>query len=104
MNIISSNAPTAPSPPSGLSVFQNGLDSALVSWTAPSGGAAVTGYVIYYQQEDGGQWLSESAEASASTMTITGLIAGAIYSVTMVATSSTLPSTETAALSVAIGT
>ena len=64
----------------------------------------MTGYVIYYQQEDGGQWFSESAEASVSTMTITGLIAGAIYSVTMVATSSTLPSTETAALSVAIGT
>ena len=96
--------PPAPFPPSGLSVSQNGLDSTLVSWTAPSGGAAVTGYVIYYQQEEGGQRLSESAEAEATTATIIGLIAGATYSITMVATSSTLPSTETEALTVAIGT
>ena len=64
----------------------------------------MTGYIIYYQQEDGGQRLSESAEAAATTTTITGLIAGATYSITMVATSSTLPSTETAALDVTIGT
>ena len=101
---ISCNAPPVPSPPSGLSVSQNGLDSALVSWTAPSGGAAVTGYIIYYQQEEGGQRLSESAGTAATTASITGLIAGATYSVTMVATSSTLPSTETAALIVTIGT
>ena len=97
--------PPAPSPPSGLSVSQNGLDSALVSWTAPSGGPAVTGYIIYYQQEEeGGQRLSESAGAAATTASITGLIAGVTYSITMVATSSTLPSTETAALTVTIGT
>ena len=71
--------PPAPSPPSGLSVSQNGLDSALVSWTVPSGGAAVTGYIIYYQQEEGGQRLSESAEAAAITASITGLITGATY-------------------------
>ena len=97
-------SPPVPSPPSGLSVSQNGLDSALVLWTAPSGGAAVTGYIIYYQQEEGGQRLSESAEAAATTASITGLIAGATYSITMVATSSTLPSTETAALTLTIGT
>ena len=97
--------PPAPSPPSGLSVSQNGLDSALVSWTAPSGGATVTGYIIYYQQqEEGGLRLSESAEAAATTASITGLIAGATYSITMVATSSILHSTETAALTVTIGT
>ena len=83
---------------------QNGLASALVSWTAPSGGPAVTGYIIYYQQEEGGQRLSENAEAAATTASITGLIAGTTYSITMVATSSTLPSTETAALTVTIGT
>ena len=97
--------PPAPSPPSSLSVSQNGLESALVSWTAPSGGATVTGYIIYYQlEEEGGQRLSESAEAAATTASITGLIAGVTYSITMVATSSTLPSTETAALTVTIGT
>ena len=96
--------PPAPSPPSGLSVSQNGLDSALVSWTAPSGEPAVTGYIIYYQQEEGGQRFSESAEAAATNASITGLIAGVTYSITMVATSSTLPSTETAVLTVTIGT
>ena len=94
----------APSPPSGLSVSQNGLESALVSWTVPSGGAAVTGYIIYYQQEEGGLKLSESAEAAATTTSITGLIVGVTYSITMVATSSTLPSAETAAQNVTIGT
>ena len=64
----------------------------------------MTGYIIYYQQEEGGQRLSESAEAAATTASITGLIAGATYSITMVATSSTLPSNETAALTVPIGT
>ena len=61
----------------------------------------MTGYIIYYQQEEG-QRLSESAEAAATTASITGLIAGATYSITMVATSSTLPSTETEALTVTI--
>ena len=55
----------------------------------------MTGYIIYYQQ-DGGERLSQNAVATATTATITGLIAGAAYSITMVATSSTLPSTETA--------
>ena len=65
----------------------------------------MTGYIIYYQQEEErGLRLSESAEAAATTASITGLIAGATYSITMVATSSTLPSTETAALTVSIGT
>ena len=64
----------------------------------------MTGYIIYYQQEERVQRLSESAEAAATTTSITGLIAGATYSITMVATSSTLPSAETAALTVTIGT
>ena len=99
---ISSSTSPAPSPPSAVSVSQNGLDSVLVSWTPPSGEADVTGYIIYYQR-DGGQRLSENAGATASITTITGLIAGATYSITMVATSSTLPSTETAAQIVTIG-
>ena len=63
----------------------------------------MTGYIIYYQQEEGGQRLSESAGAAATTTTITGLIAGATYSITMVAISSTLHRTETATQTVTIG-
>ena len=87
-----------------LSVSQNGLDSAVVSWIAPSGQPAVTGYIIYYQQEEGGQRLSESAGPTATNATITGLITEATYFITMVATSSILPSIETSALNVTIGT
>ena len=92
----------APDPPSVLTLFRNGKDTILVSWTAPSGGAAVTGYMIYYQ-EDGGERLSVSAGASATTASITGLTVGATYSITMVATSSTLPSTVTGPQTVTIG-
>ena len=92
----------APSPPSDVTVSQNGLDSVLVSWTPPSGEPAVTGYIIYYQQ-DGEQRLSLSAESTATIAIITGLTAGATYSVTMTATSTTLPSNEIEAEIVMIG-
>ena len=99
---LHSPSPSAPSPPSAVNVSQNGLDSVLVSWTPPSGEPDVTGYIIYYQQ-DGGQRLSVSAGTIATTATITRLITRATYSITMVATSSTLPSTETTARTVTIG-
>ena len=95
--------PPVPNPPSGLTASQNGLDSTLVSWTAPSRGAAVTGYTIYYQQE-GGERSSASARASATSATISGLIEGATYSITIVATSNTLPSTVTSPQTITIGT
>ena len=84
-----------------MSVSQNGVGSVLVSWTPPSGEPAVTGYIIYYQQ-DGGQRLSQSAGPTATTATITGLIAGT-YSITIIANSSTLTSTETEAQTVTTG-
>ena len=95
--------PPAPSLPSGVTVSQNGVDSVQVSWTPPSGEPAVTGYIIYSQQQDGGHNGSEVAEATATTATITGLMTGATYSITMVATSSTLPSTVAAAVIITIG-
>ena len=93
----------APSPPSDVTVSQNGVHSVQVSWTPPSGEPAVTGYIIYYQQQDGGQIDSVIAGATAITTVITGLIPGATYSITLVATSSTLP-TMTAAGTISIGT
>ena len=93
----------APSPPSGVTVSQNGVDSVQVSWTPPAGEPAMTGYIIYYQQQDGGHTDSEMAGATATTATVTGLIIGATYSITMVTTSSTLPSTVTSAENITIG-
>ena len=95
--------PPAPSPPSGVTVSQNGVDSVQVSWTPPSGEPDVTGYIICYQQQDGGHTGSVMAGANATTATITGLMTGATYSITMVATSSTLPSTVTAEEHITIG-
>ena len=100
--VISSYTPEspAPSPPSAVSVSQNGLDSVLVSWTPPSGEPNVTGYIIYYWNYVCDyyyfEWrYSENVEATATTATITGLIAGATYYITMMTTSSTLPSSLT---------
>ena len=101
--VYSKSPPPAPDPPSGLTASQNGLDSALVSWTAPSGGATVTGYIIYYQHE-GGERSSVSAGASDTSATISGLIEGTTYSITIVATSNTLPSTVTGPQTITIGT
>ena len=84
-----------------MTVSQNGVGSVQVSWTPPSGKPAVTGYIIYYQQQDGGHNGSKMAGATATAATITRLIPGT-YSITMVATSSTLPSTVTAAETVTI--
>lgn len=95
--------PPAPSPPSGVTVSQNGVDGVQVSWTPPSGEPTATGYVMYYQQPNRGHTGSVIAGATSTTATITGLMTGATYSITMVATSSTLPSTVTAELTITIG-
>ena len=91
----------APSPPADVSVSQSGVNSVLVSWSSPSGEPAVTGFIIYYQHF-GRERLSQSVGSTANNATITGLIAGS-YFITMVATSSTLPSAETAVESIALG-
>ena len=92
----------APSPPSGVAVSQNGVGRVQVSWTPPPGEPTVTGYIIYYQQQDGGHTGSKMAGATVTTATITGLITGASYFITMVAISSTLPSTATTAENITI--
>ena len=86
-----------------MSVSQNGLNSLLVTWT-PSQGPDVTGYTIYYQKQNGGPSGSVEAGQSDTSITIPGLIVGATYSISMVANSSTLPSTVTTGHSATIGT
>ena len=60
----------------------------------------MTGYIIYYRHF-GRERLSHVGPTANNT-TITGLIAGR-YFIAMVATSSTLPSAETAVQSIALG-
>ena len=89
-------SPVAPSPPSNVSVSQNGVASVLVSWTP--GDINATGSVIYYQQHHQSQQRFLLVdEADATSATITRLMAGATYSISVASTSGTLPSTATAA-------
>ena len=56
---------------------------------------AVTGYVVYYREQNGEQNGSVTAEGSESASNITGLNPGTNYSIEIVATSNTLPSDTT---------
>ena len=92
----------APNPPSNLTVSQSRLDSVLTSWRVSSESTIVNGYTIYYQQE-GGERYSLSVGANETNATINGLIEGATYSIIIVATSNTLPSTVTGPQNITIG-
>ena len=78
-----------PPPPSDVRVSQNGVNSLLVTWT-PSEGPDVTGYTVHYQQIDGAQ--NGSVTATNTSVTITGLIIGATFSISVSTNSNTLPS------------
>ena len=89
-----------------MSVSQNGLGSILVSWIPEDINA--TGYVIYrwlrWQHKPPQQWFL-LVEADTTSATITGLMAGATYSISVASTSGTLPSTANAAPhNISIGT
>ena len=72
-----------------MRVSQNGVNSLLVTWT-PSEGHDVTGYTVHYQQIDGTQ--NGSVIATDTSVTITGLIVGATFSISVSANSNTLSS------------
>ena len=82
--------PAAP-PPSDVRVSQNGLNSLLVTWT-PSEGLNVTGYTVIYQEIDGGLSGSVTTAETDTSVVITGLIAGATFSISVSADSSTISS------------
>ena len=56
-----------------------------VEWSQPSGGAAITGYVIHYS--DGDTDRTESVPASSTSSLITGLTDGLNYTFSVEATS-----------------
>jgi hypothetical protein len=84
---------TRPSPPSNLSVSQNGLNSVLVSWE-PSYGADY--YTIYYMyQNDFDRSSRRSQRANADDTTITLLLSiGYSYSISITANTAVISSTE----------
>ena len=52
-----------------------------VSWTAPAGGAAVTGYELRYREHPDGRWEDWPHDRTATTATITGLEVNTAYQV-----------------------
>ena len=79
-----------PYSPRKLRVLQNGVNSLMVSWSPQYSGLyiIVTGYYISYQEQDGGHRGSLMTGESNLNTTITGLIAGATYSISVAANSS----------------
>ena len=63
----------------------------------------MTGYIISYQQQDGVHSDSVNVNETVTSTIITGLMIGATYSISIVATSNTLPSDETTASDITIG-
>ena len=82
---------SAPSTPSIINA-KHGLNSLLVSWR-PSPEPVVTGYIIFYENFYGPGGGSVTANKTVTSVVISGLMA-TTYSITIVATSNTLPSTN----------
>ena len=71
--------------PTLTSLVQTSGTAVRVMWNPPSGGAAVTGYVVCYRA---GSSVGTEAEPSSSTShDITGLTIGATYTISVEATS-----------------
>ena len=82
--------PPAASAPSNLTAVQEGLTSVQVSWSPPSPLGDTTGYRISYS---GGSSASvDVSGGSTNTHTLTGLVNGASYNMSIVGTSLHLPS------------
>ena len=72
-----------------MEAVQHGLTSIIVTWTASSD---ATGYRIYYTSDsDSG---SEEVDASATSLTLSGLKNGETYSISIVATAPELPTSS----------
>ena len=93
--------PTAAGVPSNVFAVLAGLTSFTVSWTAPSSGANVTGYRIYWS--GGSDQGSVDANATDDAVTISGLSHGLTYTISMVALSVQLPSPVVGPVTVTLG-
>ena len=82
--------PTAAGQPGNLGAMPAGPTSIRVTWTAPTSGATVTGYRIYWS--GGSDQGSMDANAGDTAVTITGRTRGLVYTITIVALSNQLPS------------
>ena len=82
--------PAAAGQPGNFGAMPASPTSIRVSWTAPTSGATVTGYRIYWI--GGSDQGSMDANAGDTAVTITGRTRGLVYTITIVALSSQLSS------------
>ena len=80
-----------PVAPTNLMAVQEGLTSIRVSWSPPTPLGDTTGYRIYYSDSDSSDSVDVSG-GSTDNYTLTGLVMGATYNISIVATSQYLPS------------
>ena len=93
--------PTAAGQPGNFSVLTVGLTSFTVSWTAPTSGATISGYRIYWS--GGSDQGSMDSNAGDTAVTISGRSHGLTYSISIVALSVQLPSPEVGPVTVSLG-
>jgi len=91
---------TAAGQPGNFSAVTAGPTSIRVTWTAPTSGATVTGYQIYWS--GGSDQGSMDANAGDTAVTISGRTHGLVYTITIVALSNQIPS-QTDMVSVTLG-
>ena len=83
-------------PPQDLQAEAGSSTSVTVTWRAPDGGPAITGYDVQYRAGDSGSWSNWGHTGTATTATITGLEANTAYQVQVRALSAMGPSPWTA--------
>ena len=93
---------SGPSPPTDVAGVQDGPTSIRVTWTPPDPLDGVTGYRIHYATGGGSSGNVSVAGGSTDNYTLTGLTNGETYTISIVATSNTLPS-DTVVANMAVG-
>ena len=85
------NPPGTP-PPTDVAGVQSGPTSIRVTWTSPDPLDGVTGYRIHYTTGGGSSGSQTVSGGNTMTHTLTGLTNGESYTISIVGTSSALPS------------
>ena len=73
---------------------QSGPTSIRVTWTPPDPLDGITGYRIHYTTGEGSSGSQTVSGGNTMTHTLTGLTNGETYTISIVATSSTVPSSS----------
>ena len=84
--------PPGTQPPTDVAGVQDGSTSIRVTWTPPSPLGDTTGYRIHYTNGGGSSDSQTVSGGNTMTHTLTGLTNGETYTISIVATSSALPS------------